>query len=129
MDKTPQVVLATLIQLMAEKMYEPISKVKGWVNVQIEIAVARLYSWVLRRARFPKSLVGTGAGLGFKSGIGFGAMNILRQERFVHICAKSPIQIQPSHYIYTMRFVRATQQPPLDGRMGQDGAHRYKPRK
>ena len=56
MDKTPQVVLATLIQLMAEKMYEPISKVKGWVNVQIEIAVARLYSWVLRRARFPSPL-------------------------------------------------------------------------
>ena len=42
MGKELLVVLATLIQLMAAKIDEPILHVKGWVNGQIEIMVARL---------------------------------------------------------------------------------------
>ena len=41
--KEAQVVLDNLSQLMAGKMEEPIYHVKGWVNVRISIAVARLY--------------------------------------------------------------------------------------
>ena len=41
-----QVILATLIRLMATKMEEPILHVEGWVNGQVEIEVVRLYSWM-----------------------------------------------------------------------------------
>ena len=38
------VVLANLSRIMAAKMDEPISNVRGWVNGQIAILIARLYS-------------------------------------------------------------------------------------
>ena len=41
LGKKAQVVLATLIRLMAAKTEETISHVKCWVNVWVEIAVAR----------------------------------------------------------------------------------------
>ena len=43
MVKEAQLVLATSSQLMAEKMDEPISHVKGWFNGRIAIVVARSY--------------------------------------------------------------------------------------
>ena len=53
LGKDAQVVLTTLSQLMAPKTEEQILHVKSWVNGQIAIAVARLYSPMLRRARVP----------------------------------------------------------------------------
>lgn len=41
------VALANLSQLMAERMKEPISHVRGWVNGRIEIAIARSYSHMI----------------------------------------------------------------------------------
>ena len=38
---------------MAEKLEEPISHVHGWVNSRIAIAVARLYSPMIRGDRLP----------------------------------------------------------------------------
>ena len=40
-DKEAQVLPATLSQIMAAKMDEPISHVKGWVNSRTAIAVVR----------------------------------------------------------------------------------------
>ena len=48
MGKEAQVVLATLSLIMAAKRDEPISHDKVWVNQQIKVVVARLYSWVIR---------------------------------------------------------------------------------
>ena len=48
-----QVILANLSRIVAAKMDEPILHVKFWVNCQISIAVARLYSRVLRRYQVP----------------------------------------------------------------------------
>ena len=56
LGKKAQVVLATLSQLMAAKMEEPILHVNGWVSSQIVIAVAKLYYQMLRRARVPSPL-------------------------------------------------------------------------
>ena len=56
MGKEAQVILATLSRLMAVKMEEPISYLKGWVNDQITIAVARSYSQMLREALVPSPL-------------------------------------------------------------------------
>ena len=50
------VVLANLSRLMAVKMDESILHVRGWVNGQITIAVARLYSQMIRGARLPSPL-------------------------------------------------------------------------
>ena len=47
MDNKTQFLISTLSQIMAAKMYERISYVKGWVNIQIAFAVARSYSWEL----------------------------------------------------------------------------------
>ena len=41
LGKEAQVVLATLSRLVAAKMEEPISHVKGWVNSQISTSVSR----------------------------------------------------------------------------------------
>ena len=41
-------VLANLIQLMAEKLKEPISHLRGWVNGRILITVVRSYSHMIR---------------------------------------------------------------------------------
>ena len=45
-----------LRQLMAEKLKEPISDIRGWVNGQIVIAVARSYSHMICGARLPSPL-------------------------------------------------------------------------
>ena len=50
------VVLSQLIQLMAEKIAEPLLQVRGWVNSQIEIAVARSYSQMIRGSLLPSPL-------------------------------------------------------------------------
>ena len=52
MGKEALVVLDTLRQLMAAKMDEPILHVIGWANGRIAVAVARLYSRVLRAAQY-----------------------------------------------------------------------------
>ena len=56
MDKEAQAILATLSRPMAAKMDKPIFHVKGWVNGQIEITVARSYSWVIHGSRSPSPL-------------------------------------------------------------------------
>ena len=56
LGKEAQVVLATLSQLMAKKMEEPISHIQGWFNGRIEIVVARLYSQMLCRAQVSSPL-------------------------------------------------------------------------
>ena len=50
------VVLANLSRLMAAKMDKPISHVRGWVNCQIKIAAARLYSQMIHIDQLPSPL-------------------------------------------------------------------------
>ena len=54
--KEALVVLTQLSQTMAEKKYNPFLYVQGWINGQIAIAVTRLYSRMIRRARLPSPL-------------------------------------------------------------------------
>ena len=49
-------ILTKLSQLIAIKIEEPLSQVRGWVNGQTAIVVTRLYSRMIRRARLPISL-------------------------------------------------------------------------
>ena len=42
---------------MAEKMEEPISHMRGWVNGRIAIVVGRYYSHMIRGARLPSTLL------------------------------------------------------------------------
>ena len=46
------IVLTNLIQLMAEKMNEPILHVQGWIKSRIAITVARSYSLVICVSKF-----------------------------------------------------------------------------
>ena len=70
LGREAQVILTNLSPLMAAKMEEPISHMRGWVNGQIAIAVARSYSHMIRGARLPSLLRnrepdwGSGSGLG-----------------------------------------------------------------
>ena len=48
--------LSQLSRDMAEKMEEPLSQVRGWVNGIIEIAVARSYSQMIYGAWLPSPL-------------------------------------------------------------------------
>ena len=50
------VILSQLSQSMAEKREEPLLQVRGWVNGQIAIAVARSYSQMIHEARIPSPL-------------------------------------------------------------------------
>ena len=50
------IVISQLSQVMAEKMEETLSKVRGWVNRHIDISVARSYSSMIRRYRLPSPL-------------------------------------------------------------------------
>ena len=50
------VVLSQLSLGMSEKMKEPLSQVRGWLNGRITIAVASYYSRMIRRARIPSPL-------------------------------------------------------------------------
>ena len=50
------VVLANLSQLMEAKMEKPISHVRGWVNGQFGIMVARFYSHMVHGACLPSPL-------------------------------------------------------------------------
>ena len=49
-------VITNLSQLVVEKMDEPISQVRGWINDQIAIAIARLYSRIICGACLPSPL-------------------------------------------------------------------------
>ena len=61
MGKEAQVVLSTLSQIVANKMEEPISHVKGWVKVRISIMAARSYSCMLCGSKATcGSRIGTG---------------------------------------------------------------------
>ena len=53
MGKEALVVLATLSQIMVEKMDKPILHIKGWNNKRIAIAVTWFYSQVIREAQAP----------------------------------------------------------------------------
>ena len=50
------VVLSQFSRVMAEKRDKPLSQVRGQVNGQISIAVARYYSLITRGARLPSPL-------------------------------------------------------------------------
>ena len=50
------VVLAQLSQTMASKIDKTILHVRGWINGQIEIAVLRLYSHMIRGDQLPSPL-------------------------------------------------------------------------
>ena len=50
LGKEALVILTNLSQLIATKIEEPLSQVRGWVNVRIAITVARLYSHMIRSA-------------------------------------------------------------------------------
>ena len=50
------VVLSYLSRFMAEKMEEPLSQVRGWVNDQITIPAAMSYLQMIRRSRLPSTL-------------------------------------------------------------------------
>ena len=71
LGKETLVVLANMSRLMAAKMDEPISHVRGWVNGPIVIVVARSYSGMIRGAcitsplqdREPDWELGLGLGL------------------------------------------------------------------
>ena len=41
---------------MADERDDPLSHIRGWINVQIEIAVARSYSRMIRGARLHSPL-------------------------------------------------------------------------
>ena len=64
------VIVANLSGLMAEKNYQPILHVRGWINGLIAIVVARSYSRMIRVACSPRHLQDrelewyTGLGLG-----------------------------------------------------------------
>ena len=64
------VILAQLSRTMAEKREEPLSQVRGWVNGQIAIAVARSYSRMIRRAQLPSPLLESDHDWDLESGIG-----------------------------------------------------------
>ena len=49
-------ILSQLNLVMAEKREEPLSQVRGWVNGQITIDVAKSYSQMIRGARTPSPL-------------------------------------------------------------------------
>ena len=51
--KEALVVLTNLSQLMAEKPEEPISHVRGWVNIWISITAVRFYSRMIRGYSLP----------------------------------------------------------------------------
>ena len=63
------VVLSQLSRVTAAKIAEPLSQVRGWVNVQTAIAVARSYSRMIRRARLPSPLWEKDLDLDSKPGI------------------------------------------------------------
>ena len=42
--------LSRLSRVIAKKREEPIFQVRGWVDGRITIAIARSYSWMIRRA-------------------------------------------------------------------------------
>ena len=56
LGKEALVILSNLSRLMAEKLEEPISHVRGWVNGRIAIAVTRLYSRMIRDDLLPSTL-------------------------------------------------------------------------
>ena len=56
LGKEDLVVLTDLIQIMAEKMEEPISHMHGWINGRIEIVVVRLYSLMIQGSCLPSTL-------------------------------------------------------------------------
>ena len=51
LGKKSLLVLLQLSRFMADKREEAVSQVRGWVNGQIKIAVARSYSQMIRGAR------------------------------------------------------------------------------
>ena len=58
LGKEALVVLTNLSRLMVEKLEEPISHVRGWVNGRIAVAVARSYSRMIHGDRLPSPLRG-----------------------------------------------------------------------
>ena len=54
--KDDLILLENLSQLIAAKMDEPISLVRGWIKVLIEIAVVRSYSQMIRKDQPPSPL-------------------------------------------------------------------------
>ena len=64
------VVLTNLIQLVTEKMYDPILNVRGWINRRIPIAVTRSYSRMIRISWLSSPLRDRYTDWGLESGLG-----------------------------------------------------------
>ena len=88
--KEVQVILATLSQLMATKMDEPISYVKGWVTVQIN--GCKVVLPIAPRISSPKSLVDLVTRLCVGFSIGFITIKI---SLFIIVCAPSMFVHKP----------------------------------
>ena len=56
LGKGALVVLMNLSQIMAAKIEEPILHMSGWINFQITINIARLYSHMICVAHLPSTL-------------------------------------------------------------------------
>ena len=56
LGKEALVVLTDLSRLIATKLEEPLSQVRGWVNGQFKIVVVRSHSRMIRGARLPSPL-------------------------------------------------------------------------
>ena len=64
------VVLFQLRRIMAEKREVPLLQLRGWVNRRIAVAIARLYSRMIRRDGLPSPLRERDPGWDPQSGIG-----------------------------------------------------------
>ena len=87
LGKEALVVLTNLSQLVAEKLEEPISHLRGWFNGRISIAVVRLYSLMIRGACLPVPLRDREPDWDSVSGLGL-AQYIMRQNNFAHTHAQ-----------------------------------------
>ena len=76
--------LATFSQLISAKTEETISHVKGWVNCQIVIKLAKCVLLGALRGVGNKSLADPGSRIGVGLGIGIGAIIFLCQDSFRH---------------------------------------------
>ena len=56
LGKEAQVLLKQLSQIMVEKMEEPVSHMRGWIDRKVVIAVTRFYSHILCYASLPITL-------------------------------------------------------------------------
>ena len=70
LGKEALAVLINVSQIIATKLKEPLSQLRGWFNVKIAIAVARLYSRTIHGACLPSPLQDRKPDWNLESGLG-----------------------------------------------------------